>query len=275
MNPQMSPGMIERKKTVSQIPYISYYSIYKATSVLKPFFKIYCPIYNISDDQFFEFYPLLAFIEYLIYETDVELEESNQKDGSLLTQVSPWDARKKIIESLLHELGVEGSAILAQADNLGKYIELEGQLIASEKITYEDLLLASELRSSDLRILHSALVQISGKPYRSEIFDLMSPLEVLLEFNDDLRSYKKDIAAGSYNTYWMFQKLYGEEAHHYLKAEIDRYKNLFEEKLKRFPQEEQAMYLVTWSRFWQRFPYLSDAELIHQVALEGIKKTHD
>jgi hypothetical protein len=261
MNPQMSPGMIERKKTVSQIPYISYYSIYKATSVLKPFFKIYCPIYNISDDQFFEFYPLLAFIEYLIYETDVELEESNQKDGSLLTQVSPWDARKKIIESLLHELGVEGSAILAQADNLGKYIELEGQLIASEKITYEDLLLASELRSSDLRILHSALVQISGKPYRSEIFDLMSPLEVLLEFNDDLRSYKKDIAAGSYN--------------HYLKAEIDRYKNLFEEKLKRFPQEEQAMYLVTWSRFWQRFPYLSDAELIHQVALEGIKKTHD
>jgi hypothetical protein len=73
----------------------------------------------------------------------------------------------------------------------------------------------------------------------------------------------------------MFQKLYGEKAHHYLKAEIDRYKNLFEEKLKRFPQEEQAMYLVTWSRFWQRFPYLSDAELIHQVALEGIKKTHD
>ena len=271
MNPQMSPGMIERKKTVSQIPYISYYSIYKATSVLKPFFKIYCPIYDISDDEFFEFYPLLGFIEYLIYETDVELEESNQKDGSLLTQVSPWDARKKIIESLLHELGVEGSAILAQADNLGKYIELEGQLIASEKITYEDLLLASELRSSDLRILHSALVQISGKPYRSEIFDLMSPLEVLLEFNDDLRSYKKDMAAGSYNTYWMFQKLYGEEAHHYLKAEIDRYKNLFEEKLKRFPQEEQEMYLVTWSRFWQRFPYLSDAELIRQLALEGVE----
>jgi hypothetical protein len=73
----------------------------------------------------------------------------------------------------------------------------------------------------------------------------------------------------------MFQKFYGEEAHHYLKTEIDRYKNLFEEKLKRFPQEEQEIYLVRWSRFWQRFPYLSDAELIRQVALEGILKTHD
>jgi hypothetical protein len=79
------------------------------------------------------------------------------------------------------------------------------------------------------------------------------------------------VAAGNYNTYWMFQKLYGEEAHHYLKAEIDRYKNLFEEKLKLFPEEEQERYTKKWSRFWKRYSYLSSAELIRQVALEGVE----
>ncbi|EPF22840.1 MAG: hypothetical protein EWV58_08480 [Microcystis aeruginosa Ma_MB_F_20061100_S19] len=274
MNLPMSPGMIERKKTVSQIPYISYYSIYKATAFLKPFSKIYCPIYNICDDEFFVYYPLLLFIEAVIYEADMEVE-SNQKDGSLLTQTSPWDSRKRIIQSFLKEHNLEHNTIVNKLEKVTEFVKLENKLVTSEKVTHEDVIRASELRSCDFRVVHSALVQISGKPYRSEIFDLMEPREVLIEFNDDLISYKKDMAASNYNTYWMFQKLYGEEAHHYLKAEIDRYKNLFEEKLKRFPQEEQEIYLVTWSRFWQRFPYLSDAELIRQVALEGIEKTHD
>ncbi|AVQ73889.1 MULTISPECIES: hypothetical protein [Microcystis] len=270
MTPLISIERLKSKQTISRIPYISYHSLFKAISVIHVSLRLYCPIYNISDDEFFEFSPLLALVESLIYETDIELE-SNPKDSTPLTQRSLWNSKKIIIQSFLKEFDLENPRILNHMENLGEYIELESQLVASEKITLEDVIRASELRSSDLRIIHTILVQMSGKSYRAEIFEILSPTEILSEFQDDFCSYKRDVAAGNYNTYWMFQKLYGEEAHHYLKAEIDRYKNLFEEKLKLFPEEEQERYTKKWSRFWKRYSYLSSAELIRQVALEGVE----
>ena len=259
MNPQ----------SVSQNPYISYYSIYKGAPVIKAIFKLYCPIYGITDDEFFKCYPLLAFIESLVYETDTEID-LNQNNSLPFSQGSPWDSRKAIIQSLLKELNLEEPAILNELDNLGEYFKLEDQLVTSEKITSEDVVRASELRSGDYRILHSTLIHQLGKPYRPEVFELMLPREVLIEFNADFYSYNEDVAAGTYNTYWMFEKLYGEEAHRYLQAEIERYRNLFEERLKHFPKEKQEVYSVNWSRFWQRFSYLSNAELIRKTALESV-----
>lgn len=258
-------------QSVSKTPYsISYHSIYKTGQIIKALLKLYGSIYNASEDVFFnECYPLLAFIECLIYEADREIE-NNQNNSSPIPQLAPWDNQKVIIQSLLKELNLEHPTISHQLDNLGEYFKLESQLVTSEKITYEEVVRASELRSSDFRILHSTLVQQLGKPYRSEVFELMLPREVLIEFNDDFYTYNGDVTAGNYNTYWMFEKLYGEEAHHYLQAEVDRYRNLFEEKLSQFPEEEQELHSVKWSRFWTRFSYLSSAELIRQTALESI-----
>jgi hypothetical protein len=270
MTPLISIERLKSKQTINRIPYISYHSLFKAISVIHVSLRLYCPIYNISDDEFLEFSPLLAFIESSVYETDIETE-NNQKNSNLSPPLAPWENRKIIIQSFLKEFNLEHPKILEQIDNLGEYFELESQLVASEKITLEDVIRASELRSSDLRIIHTILVHMSGKSYRAEIFEILSPTEILSEFQDDFCSYKRDVAAGNYNTYWMFQKLYGEEAHHYLKAEIDRYKNLFEEKLKLFPEEEQERYTKKWSRFWKRYSYLSSAELIRQVALEGVE----
>ena len=256
-------------QSISKTPYkISYYTMSRSSLMFKICFKLCGPIYDISDNAVFECYPLLTFIECLIYEADKEIEK-NQNSSSLLTQLSPWNQRKKIIQSLLKELNLEHPTTLNHLENLGEYWKLEGQLVNSEKITYEDVVRASELRSSDLRTLHCTLVQMLGKPYQPEVFELMLPWEVLTEFNDDFYSYNQDVAAGNYNTYWMFEKLYGEEAHYYLQAEIERYRNLFEDKLKQFPEEEQEIYSVKWSRFWQRFPYLSSAELIRKTVLES------
>jgi hypothetical protein len=120
-------------------------------------------------------------------------------------------------------------------------------------------------------MLYFTLISILGKPYKTEVFELMSPINTLLEFHDDFRSYQEDRAAGNYNTYWMFQKLYGEEAHHYLKVEIDRYSNLFEETLKGLSEQEQEVYSAKWSRLWQDvFTYFSSAELLRQTVLEGV-----
>lgn len=259
-------------QSVSQTLYgLSYHSISKSTTMLKIIFKLYGSIYNISvDDCFEKCYPLLVFIESLIYEADNEIE-NNQTSNSPLTQlsISPWDERKTIIQSLLKELNLEHPTILNQLEKLEEYFKLESQLVTSETITYEDVVRASELRSSDLRILHCTLIQILGKSYRPEVFELMLPREVLIEFADDCYSYQEDVAAGNYNTYWIFEKMYGEEAHYYLQAEVDRYRRLFEEKLNHFPKEEQELYSVKWSRFWKRYPYLSSAELIRQVVLES------
>ncbi|MCE2661414.1 MAG: hypothetical protein PX481_02350 [Microcystis sp. M53603_WE2] len=270
MDLQANLERFKSKHPISRNHYISYHSIYKATPSLKFIFKHYCPIYHISLDEFFEYYPLLAFIEYLVYETDAEME-SNQKDSSSSSQCSLWDSKKIIIRYLLKEFDLEDPTILKHIENLGQYFELESQLVTSEKITLEDVIRASELRSSDELILHCTLIAMSGKPYRDEIFEIMSPIHILLEFHDDFLSYQEDRAAGNYNTYWMFQKLYGEEAHHYLKAEIDRYSKLFEETLKRLSEQDQEFYSAKWSRLWQNvFPYFSSAELLRQTVLEGV-----
>ncbi|GCA89850.1 hypothetical protein [Microcystis aeruginosa] len=270
MDLQANLERFKSKHPISRNHYISYHSIYKATPSLKFIFKHYCPIYHISLDEFFEYYPLLAFIEYLVYETDAEIE-SNQKDSSSSSQSSLWDSKKIIIRSLLKEFDLEAPTILKHIENLGQYFELESQLVTSEKITLEDVIRASELRSSDELILHCTLIAMSGKPYRDEIFEIMSPIHILLEFHDDFLSYQEDRAAGNYNTYWMFQKLYGEEAHHYLKAEIDRYSKLFEATLEQLSEQDQEFYSSKWSRLWQNvFPYFSSAELLRQAVLEGV-----
>ena len=258
-------------QSVSKTTYpISYHCISKSGPMLKFLFKVCGPIYDISDHDIFKCYPLLMFIESLIYEADQEIE-NNQSSSSPLTRlsISPWDDRKTIIQSLLKELNLEHPTILNQLEKLGEYWKLESQLVTSEKITYEEVVRASELRDTDFRILHCTLIQMLDKPYRPEVFELLLPREILIEFNADFHSYNEDIAAGNYNTYWMFEKLYGEEAHHYLQAEIERYRNLFEEKLKQFPEAEQEVYSLKWSRFWQRFSYLSSAELIRKTVLES------
>ena len=261
-----------KTQSVSKTPCnISYYSISKGASTLKAILKLYGVFYDISDDDIFKVCPLLIFIESLVYEADTEIED-NQNNSSALAQLSRWNSKQTIIQSLLRELNLEHPTIVTQLEKVGEYVKLENKLVTSEKITYEDVVRASELRTGDFRVLHCTLIQMLGKPYRPEVFELMLPREVLLEFADDLDSYKEDVAVGNYNTYWMFEKLYGEEAHQYLQVEIERYRNLFEEKLKQLPEKEQEIYSVKWSSFWQKFSYLSSAELIRKAALEGCYK---
>ena len=255
---------LKSKQPSSQTRYISYNSLYKTAFMFKSIFKQYNMIDDVSLDEFLLCYPVLALIESLIHEVNIDLGSNQQNNLS-------WDARKKIIQSFLKEFNLEHPTILNAMENLGEFFHLGSQLVTSETITNQDVIRASELQSSEINMLYFTLISILGKPYKTEVFELMSPINILLEFHDDFRSYQEDRAAGNYNTYWMFQKLYGEEAHHYLKAEIDRYSNLFEATLKRLSEQEQEVYSAKWSRLWQNvFPYFSSAELLRQAVLEGV-----
>jgi hypothetical protein len=261
----------QSKQSLSTNLCVPYRNLCKSALVVRAMEKIYSPIYEVSEQDFFVYSPLLTFIVLFTYESDDQVESAQaQVNDSSLSQPSPWDSAKEIIQSLLRELNLEHSTIFDALENVGEFFDLESKILTSKQITYEDVIRISELRSCDFRLLHSVLIQMLGKLHRQEIFDILLPREVLIEFNDDICSYKDDVAAGNYNTYWMFERLFGkEEAHHYLKAEIDRYYNLFYERLKLVSEKEQELFSMQFTRWWKRFPFLSSAELIRKTALEG------
>jgi len=63
--------------------------------------------------------------------------------------------------------------------------------------------------------------------------------------------------------------LYGEEAADYLQAEAERYRHLFQERLKQFSTDEQKFYSELWSRFEQKDALIFNADLIRASALKG------
>ncbi|QDL07558.1 hypothetical protein DP114_06285 [Brasilonema sennae CENA114] len=66
-------------KLASKISCISYQSMRRSSRVLREFVLYYFPIYNLSMNVFFRFYPVLGFIEALVYQTDDEVEKIKVK----------------------------------------------------------------------------------------------------------------------------------------------------------------------------------------------------
>ena len=60
---------------------------------------------------------------------------------------------------------------------------------------------------ADIRLLHAILLQLMGQPHDEVLFDLLWPLEVLLDLKANLTEYADDLVTGHYNTYQMFVKL--------------------------------------------------------------------
>ncbi len=79
-----------------------------------------------------------------------------------------------------------------------------------------------------------------GRPVDNELVDLLWPVEVLSDIGDDLKTYHQDIAAGHFNTYDYLRALYGPAAPDRLRAEIDRYEQLFQAELAKFPEDRKA-----------------------------------
>lgn len=270
MNKSVGQWKFATKQPFSTNFPVPYRNLHTASMIVKIIERLYCPTEGISEDDFEECFPLLLFVELLIYETDDQLE-SSQSNQERSAYTSPWDTKKALIIALLKELNLNNSFIMNRLENIEEFCQLETKLVTTENLNYDDFIRASELRSCDFQLLHTILVQMVGKPYRQEIFDIWLPREVLMEFVDDINYYKKDVAAGKYNTYWIFERLYGkEQAPHYLKAEIDRYSHLFQEKLKQVSEPEQEIFRKQFTRFLERFPHVASAELIRKKALGEI-----
>ena len=240
------PVQIPTKLPVSQMPCISYHSMSRSAKIMRRMTTHYFPMYGLSAHDFFDYYPLLGFVEALVYQIDEETEALQQEallsNNPSVVEASPWNSKLQTILDLLEELNLTHPAIQKYVDEMREYCQLETQLILGDKSTHTDIIQTVELRHCDIRTLHAILIQMLGKPYRQEVFDLLWFLEAWVNLNADVKQYEKDQAAGHYNSYRMFVKLYGKEAPDYMRAEIERYDNLFQERLKQFPADEQEIY---------------------------------
>ncbi len=239
-------------KLPSRTSCISYQSMRRSSRVLREFVLYYFPIYNLSINDFFRFYPVLGFIEALVYQTDDEVEKI-QSEGCHNLQNSPWNSKQEIILAVLKEFNLKHFQVEWYLNQMGTYFDLETELLASPHPTHAMVRKAAELRSSDYRILHCTLRQMLGLSFQQEELNeelkLMWPLEVLNDIEDDIDSYSLDVAAKQYNTYRMFVKLYGENAAYYLKRELDYYENLFHSQLRQFSDLKREAFTRPWNAY--------------------------
>ncbi len=212
---------------VSSQPWVSYQEMQKSAIVLYDIAAYYLPLYGLSHRNFFNFYPVLGFVEALIYQHEIEIESLNVGEGS----PKDWDLRKKLILELLEEQQLEHPRIRQYLDEVGEYFELVQKMNYNGLITHRDVVRAAELRPSDIRLLHALLVCMLDKSFDDQLFELLSPLEVSLEIKANLTEYADDLVTGHHNTYRMFVKLYGEEAPSYLEAEQECWQSTLQERL--------------------------------------------
>lgn len=223
-------------------PYVSYWGMHKSARILDLITSLYFPLYELSYKDFFAYYPVLGFVEALVYEVDEAVEALQEKE--LFSEVkNSWNQKHKIIIDVLKTRNLYHPLIEQELENLGKYFELESQLLSQQDVTYEDIIKATELRTSDIRALHGILVQVAKKTYDQKTFDVMWPLEVLIDIYDDITDYKDDVDKNHYNTYRMFVKFYGKKAPDYLKKELARYESLFVKRLDSLPRKEQKRFI--------------------------------
>jgi hypothetical protein len=246
-----NPGILDNK-TAANISCISYQSMRRSSRVLREFVLYYFPIYNLSMNDFFRFYPILGFIEALVYQTDDEVEKI-QSEGHEKLHISPWNSKQELILSVLEECNIKHSQIEFYLTRLGDYFELETQLLATPYITHEMIKAAAELRSSDYRVLHCTLKKMLNSNYKEEDFkeelNLMWSLEVLNDIEDDIIFYAEDVVAKHYNTYRMFIRVYGDEAPYYIKKELAIYENLFHQQIAQFSKLKQIAFMKAWNAY--------------------------
>ncbi|MCC5651884.1 hypothetical protein LC609_19075 [Nostoc sp. XA013] len=235
----------------TKTPLISYEAMQKSARIIKYVYQFYFPIHCLSPNDICTFSPVLTCVEATIYQADLIMEEgqtskiihSPNDDGSNLKVL------KYSLINLLKELNYYDSVIEQELAKGEEFIQLENKIMVEGLIKYSDVMRIAELRSSDIRLLHLILFQMLGKPYDENLLSLVWLVEVIADIEDDFNNYAADVAQNSYNTYRMFVALYKEKAPQYIKAELEHYENLFEEKVAFFGDDEKQRLMAIYSQF--------------------------
>ena len=199
--------------------------------------ELYFPAQRLTRWQRLRCIPFLFFVEYLVYLVDAVAEHTKSADLDVEGNAD-YDKLvryKKKFAVLLRRMRAHNDAVEFELDMGEKYVRLENKATTHGTVGHEQALRLAELRPSDVRLLHAMTFALLGKPVDDQLRKLMWPVEVLADIGNDLLHYESDVAAGHFNTYDAFVRLYGTSAPERLRAEITRYEQLMHAELAKFP----------------------------------------
>ena len=204
--------------------------------------ELYFPANSLTLPQRLRCAMPLLFIELLVYQVDAISEKSKSVDLDVVRNedYETLHKYKEKFRSLLRIMHAYNESTEQQMEYGEQYVRLENKVTSHQVIEYEDLIRLIELRSSDVRLMHSMIFALLGRPCESGLMDLLWPVEVLSDIANDLDHYAADVKNGQFNAYAAFVALYGDEAPARIRAEIDRYEGCYRELLAEYPESRQA-----------------------------------
>ena len=193
-------------------PTLSARALAKARGTVEDFARSYMPLLGLPVDDVLCFADSLYFVAGSLY----ELDELNERGGDP-SQAPAAAALRKFLagRGLLDD-------VQATLDIGYQYWTLERRLAAEWKrprgdAAHEDALLRSACRASacksfDYSVLALLVAGLTGRTVSNEMMLLLGACFQLVEIEDDLKDYEKDVEKGAFNVYAAFVRRYGAAA---------------------------------------------------------------
>mmetsp|Transcript_10518 Transcript_10518/g.19053 ORF Transcript_10518/g.19053 Transcript_10518/m.19053 type:complete len:348 (+) Transcript_10518:176-1219(+) len=215
-----------QKASVTPVATLSAESLQRARATVEDFVRSYFPLHGLPLDAFLNFMDVLIFIEASLYECDerVEAEVEHGKTEKADEVAGVRDAlasaarKDPVFSELLSFLEAQGLLDDAVATELAcglAYWQLEqkiGELGSDVAVCIEEVQKAMRRKSFDYRVLNLVLYQLQEVPYDHAMLDFLCEAELLVEIEDDLKDYSKDVLRKSFNIYRCYVHAYGEQA---------------------------------------------------------------
>lgn len=214
-------------------PTISFPEMNKSSLVLFDMAAFYLPLYGYDWKQFFPHYGVLGLVEGLIYQAEIALEES---PSTLI-----WQTQHQQILDFLQARRLDNEQVRFYLEEIGHYFAQVDDIRNGGACDQAKVMQTAELRPSDIRLLHAILVQSLHQPHDESLFDLLWPLEVLLDIKANLTEYADDLQSGHYNIYHQLVKLQGDKATEYMQQELERYQIMLQTRLITASSENQTL----------------------------------
>ncbi|WP_432124220.1 hypothetical protein [Streptomyces sp. C10-9-1] len=150
--------------------------------------------------------PLFHHLWAVVYEADWAYEAHQLADAE---RPDPWWSAH--FRTVLGTLGLLDATVEGHLVRLEEYFALETRLLATaDSFDEEDLARAVRLRCSDIRAFVTVAAALTDRPWAHELGALTGPLMAFVDLEDDLGSIREDAAAGTFNTYGLAVRRWGE-----------------------------------------------------------------
>lgn len=152
--------------------------------------------------------PLFTHLWAVVYEADWAYEAHQLAGGK-----QPGRQWLEHFGSVLEGLELRDRHVDDRLTDLADYFELETRLLESaDTFEADELTCAVRLRCSDLKAFLAVAATLTGRPWARELSTVIAPLMSFIDLEDDLRSTGEDAAEGSFNTYNLAVRRWGEKA---------------------------------------------------------------